>query len=173
MTMMVVSPSRSPTWGTSPSTPRFPEHTQVLITSYHHTFFAICAMGFTAAWIRMIEFPVLEKSAAAMRLKFDWGMICIYKLLKMWVFHLLIHHKHHRRNKVHHDHDQHCIIHLGNWEAVESHPSSQGRLWRDCCSQRGHFFGPVSKYLNICYHCTMGPLQNGVKNCQLWLIIFP
>ena len=44
---------------------------------------------------------------------------------------------------VHHQHDHHCNDHLGNWEAVESHPTSQGRLWRDRCSQRGHFFSPV------------------------------
>ena len=61
----------------------------------------------------------------------------------MWVFYLLNHHKHHCRNKVHHDHDHHCNVHLGNWEAVESHPTSQGRLWRDRCSQRGNFFSPV------------------------------
>ena len=41
------------------------------------------------------------------------------------------------------------IIHLSNWEAVESHPTSQARLGRDRCSQRCNFPSPVggSKYL--------------------------
>ena len=33
--------------------------------------------------------------------------------------------------------------HLSHGEAVEAHPTSQARLWRDRCSQRSNFVSPV------------------------------